>query len=220
MIERRKYPRWQVNRKVRIKLEGAISDTYCVIKDINFKGMQIELNVKLNTDSFAKFTLALCDDHPLECRAWVAWRRQTRDGRSLYGLCFEGLTKDDEAKIYKFLYHNLQTGTAKGGESMEDRRIFQRFNFRFPARLLDLNNGSEIPAETSDVSAKGLGLVLKQRIPVNTPLEAWLQIPDSGEPLYTRGMAVWSKQDSQDQYRIGMDLERADLMGLSRILRV
>ena len=102
---------------------------------------------------------------------------------------------------------------------MEDRRIFQRFNYRLAARLLDLNNGNEIVAETSDVSAKGFGLVLKQEVPTNTPLEAWLQIPDAGEPLYARGIAVWSKRDSDNQYHIGMDLEKADLMGLSRILR-
>ena len=62
--------------------------------------------------------------------------------------------------------------------------------------------------------------MLKQEVAVNTPLEAWLHIPDAGEPLYARGMATWSKRDSDNQYRIGMDLERADLMGLSRILRV
>ena len=103
---------------------------------------------------------------------------------------------------------------------MEDKRIFQRFNVKFPARLLDLNSGIEMPAETSDISAKGIGLALKQELKVNTPLEAWLHVPDKGEPLYARGLSVWSRRDGEVGYRIGMDLERADLMGLSRILRV
>lgn len=220
MLEHRRYPRWQVdNRQVRIKLEGAPRETFCTIRDIDYKGMQVSLDARLEVDTYVKFKLSLCEEYPLETEAWVAWRRQI-NGRNFYGLCFDKLTGDDEEKIYKFLYHNLQTGTVKGGEKMEDRRIFQRFNYRLPARLLDLNTGNEITAETSDVSAKGLGLVLKERVAANTPLEAWLQIPDEGEPLYARGMAVWSKQDSDEQYRIGMDLERADLMGLSRILRV
>ena len=102
---------------------------------------------------------------------------------------------------------------------MEDRRIFQRFNLRLPVKLLDLNNGDEIPAETSDISAKGMGLRINQALKVNTPLEAWVHVPDKGEPLYTRGLAVWLKQEGSNEYRVGMDLERADLMGLSRVLR-
>ena len=102
---------------------------------------------------------------------------------------------------------------------MDDRRIFQRFNLRLPVRLLDSITGNEIPAETSDISAKGMGLKLKQELRVNTPLEAWVHVPDKGEPLYTRGIAVWSKISGVGEYRVGIDLERADLMGLSRILR-
>ncbi|MDD2680017.1 MAG: PilZ domain-containing protein [Candidatus Omnitrophica bacterium] len=218
MQERRKLPRWMVNREVRMKLEGQAREISCLIKDINFKGMQIALNFKLNVDSYINFSLALSYESSLNTRAWVAWHRQV-DGRDIYGLYFNKLTKEDEDKIYQFLYHNIQRGASEGGEKMEDRRIFQRFNYRLGARLLNLNNGNEMVAETSDVSAKGIGLVLRQEVPINTPLEAWLQIPDTGEPLYARGIAAWSKRDSENQYRIGMDLERADLMGLSRILR-
>jgi hypothetical protein len=219
MQEHRKLPRWLVNREVRIKLEGQAREISGQIKDINFKGMQIALNSRLSVDTYIKFSLALSYESSLDTQAWVAWHRQI-DGCDIYGLYFNKLDKEDENKIYQFLYHNVQKETSEGGEKMEDRRIFQRFNYRLAARLLDLNNGNEIVAETSDVSAKGFGLVLKQEVPTNTPLEAWLQIPDAGEPLYARGIAVWSKRDSDNQYRIGMDLERADLMGLSRILRV
>ncbi|MFA5349750.1 MAG: PilZ domain-containing protein [Candidatus Omnitrophota bacterium] len=219
MQEHRKLPRWLINRQASIKLEGQAREILCWIKDINFKGMQIALSHKLNVDSYIRFSLALSDESSLDTQAWVAWHRQL-DGRDVYGLYFNKLNKADEDRIYQFLYHNIQKGAPEGGGNMEDRRIFQRFNYRLGARLLNLNNGNEMAAETSDVSAKGFGLVLKQEVAVNTPLEAWLQIPDTGEPLYARGIAAWSKRDSDNQYRIGMDLERADLMGLSRILRV
>jgi hypothetical protein len=102
---------------------------------------------------------------------------------------------------------------------MGDRRIFQRFNIRFPVKLLDLISGEEVVAETSDISAKGIGLWSKKAIVENTPLEAWLKIPDRGEPLYTRGNVVWSRPEALGECRLGIDLEKADLMGLSRILR-
>lgn len=104
--------------------------------------------------------------------------------------------------------------------NFNDHRIFARFAARFPLRLLDLNANKECDAMVQDVSAKGLGLVASEALAPLTPLEMWLNIPDKGEPLYARGEVVWSKRLDADQYRIGVNLERADLMGLSRVLRV
>jgi len=229
MQERRKTQRWQVNKKAKIKLEGGFCEAVCQIKDINFKGMQVILKIKLALDSYVKFSLILSEGVSFNAKAWVAWHKQV-EGHNTYGLYFNDLMDSDKEKIYKFVYDSVpmeilkagENGVVKreGGENMEDRRIFQRFNVRLPATLLDLNSGLEIQAETSDVSAKGIGLALRQELRVNTPLEAWLQIPDKGEPFYARGLAVWSSREGEAGYRIGMDLERADLMGLSRILRV
>ncbi len=101
-----------------------------------------------------------------------------------------------------------------------DHRIFARFAARFPLRFLDSNTSREGDAMVRDVSAKGLGLVASEALAPLTPLEMWLDIPDKGEPLYVRGEVAWSKKLDADQYRIGVNLERADLMGLSRVLRV
>ena len=101
-----------------------------------------------------------------------------------------------------------------------DHRIFARFAARFPLRFLDSNTSREGDAMVRDVSAKGLGLVAGEALAPLTPLEMWLDIPDKGEPLYVRGEVAWSKKLDADQYRIGVNLERADLMGLSRVLRV
>jgi len=229
MQDHRKLARWQVNKRVEIKLDGALSEAVCLVKDINFKGIQLILNLKLTLDTYIKFDLTLSEGVTIRAKAWVAWHKQI-DGHSTYGLYFTDLMDPDREKIYRFVYDSApleilkkeESGLVKnkGGANMEDRRIFQRFNVRLPATLLDLNSGLEMPAETSDISAKGLGLVLKRELKVNTPLEAWLQVPDNGEPFYTRGLTVWSGQDAHEGYRVGMDLERADLVGLSRILRV
>lgn len=229
MQERRKIPRWQINTQAIIKLEGEPCEAICLVKDINFKGMQIVLHSKLDLDSYIKFSLTLSPEFSFEVEAWVAWHRQA-EASNIYGLYFSKLKDPDKEKIYKFICENAKGEIAKcwwnevvkneGGEVMEDRRIFQRFNARFPAKLLDLNTGMEIPAETFDVSAKGIGLVLKQDLAKNTPVEAWIQIPDRGEPLYSRGISAWSRQENESEYRAGLDLERADLMGLSRVLRI
>lgn len=102
---------------------------------------------------------------------------------------------------------------------MEDRRIFERFETRFPLRFIDLKDNKEGSAQSEDVSAKGIGFLVRDELKLRTPLELWLQIPDKGEPLYTRGYVAWSKMVTPNEYRIGVNLERADLMGMSRALR-
>ncbi|MFH0855263.1 MAG: PilZ domain-containing protein [Candidatus Omnitrophota bacterium] len=219
MQERRKLARWLAGRQVKIKLENKDCAVACYLKDINFSGMQIILVPRLAVSRYIKFELALSEDFTLKSEAWVAWQKEI-EGHNVYGLYFTKLRESDKDGIYKFVFHGAPEKPLTGGDEMEDRRIFQRFNVRFPARLLDLTNGNEMPAETSNISAKGIGLTLKEPLAVNTPLEAWLDIRDNSGPIYARGLTVWSRQEGESGYRIGVDLERADLMGLSRILRV
>lgn len=102
---------------------------------------------------------------------------------------------------------------------MDDRRIFGRISARFPLKFLNPSDGSEGIAETVDVSANGLGILSKIPLPVRTPLEFWLDIPDQHEPLYTRGQVVWSRDSSDTAgQQVGVQLERAELMGLARVL--
>jgi hypothetical protein len=228
MADKKRVNRWEINKPVQIKLEGAMAFAECLLKDINFKGIKVILNLRLTVDSHINFILKLSEEYSLQCEAWVVWHRNI-DGKSIYGLYFTKLSDSDKEKIYKFVYQNVPREISKGywsnstnkdgGEEMDDKRVFQRFNIRFPVKLLDLNTGQEINAETSDVSAKGLGVWSKDALKSNTPLEAWLKIPDRGDPLYTRGNVVWSKAECDGECRLGIDLERADLMGLSRILR-
>lgn len=102
---------------------------------------------------------------------------------------------------------------------MEDRRVFGRIAARFPLRFLDPRSGREGEAQIVDFSANGVGFVTGENILVKTPLELWLSIPDNHEPLYTRGEVVWSESLADaNQYRVGVQLEKAQLMGLARAL--
>lgn len=100
---------------------------------------------------------------------------------------------------------------------MEDRRVFARINARVPVRFLDSINRREGKADTLNFSANGLGLVTNERLSAMVPLEIWLDIPDQHEPLYVRGKVVWSNPLSG---RVGVCLEKAELMGLGRVLSV
>ena len=105
-------------------------------------------------------------------------------------------------------------------EKFQDRRVFERFLTSLAVRFLDVNLNREGSARTKDICAKGVGLVTSEELPIHSALEIWLEIPDKGEPFYTRGETIWSQSQGLNEYRIGINLEKADLMGLSRVLRV
>ncbi|MDP3731726.1 MAG: PilZ domain-containing protein [Candidatus Omnitrophota bacterium] len=102
---------------------------------------------------------------------------------------------------------------------MEDRRVFERFAVTLPVNLVDLDAGGELAADTCDVSAKGIGVVSKEYLRLGNRLELWLKIGDGREPLYTMGSVMWSAQQETGEYRSGILLEKAELMGMSRIFR-
>lgn len=229
MEVRRRFARWKVGLSAQMKLAGAEKFVTCYVDDISMMGVKFSLSLKLPEDKFIKLTLALTDTFVLNIEAWVGWRKHS-EGVNTYGLYFTRITDSDKEKIYRYVTENHREALEKvwwqdfepeevAKESAEDKRIFQRFVAKLPVRLLDLNSGKESLALTEDVSAKGIGFSIKEELKPRTPVEIWLQIPDKGEPVYTRGEVIWTKSSGENEYRAGVSLEKADLMGLSRILR-
>lgn len=233
MKEHRKLARPQVNQHARLKLEQAagLKELLCEVKDINSRGAKISLNTKLPEDRAFRISIELCQGCSIDAEAWVA-RSKVIDGINHYGLFFSKIEDVDKGKIHKFInsysHSNfkhkpclgaVETEKEEGGEDMSDHRIFERFKKEFAARFIGLD-GKETQAQTFDVSAKGMGLSTTSELQANTSLEIWLDIPNSTDPLYTRGQVVWSRLSEAGMgYRSGIELERADLMGISRLLR-
>jgi len=102
---------------------------------------------------------------------------------------------------------------------VEDRRVFTRIEARLPLRFKDLNQGREGSAETINISASGLGIVTNKNLTIKSSLEMWLYIPDHHEPLHMRAEVIWSIDLAGTDYkRIGVRLEKEELMGLARAL--
>ena len=101
----------------------------------------------------------------------------------------------------------------------KDRRLFERIPVERSLRFLAPRSNKAGLAQTQDISAQGIGLLTEKELLPRTPLEIWLHIPDKGEPLYTRGRVVWSKMVEPNRYKVGIGLEKVDLMGMSRVLR-
>lgn len=101
----------------------------------------------------------------------------------------------------------------------EDRRVFERIPVSLPVTLIDSSSKKEAAALACDVSAKGLGILNREPLGKGDPLELWLKIPDRREPFYTRGEVAWTKLQESGEYRTGISLEKAELMGLARLFR-
>lgn len=230
MEQRRRFTRWQVDRQAKVKLEGAETFIDCKVKDISLKGSMLASALKLPQDVFLRLSVVLSEEATLELEVWVVWHKSV-DGHNLYGFYFTKIKDLDKEKIYQFIrkFYPQQltkqwwpdlTTKEKGGGTMEDRRIFQRFTVRYPLRFLEIKSGREGMASTKDISARGISIVTTERLVAPAALEVWVTVPDKGEPLYTRGEVVWSKPVSPREYHVGISLEKADLMSLSRVLRV
>ncbi|MFC1674979.1 PilZ domain-containing protein [Candidatus Omnitrophota bacterium] len=233
MQEQRRFTRWFTKWQAKLELEGEAGPVECMVRDINYKGVQISSAVKLPADTFLRLTLALTEEFVIDdAEVWVVWHKAIM-GKNLYGLYFAKIKDKDKEKIYRFVFKyfpkqvHQQTwqGIKKGGEIMEngtgtqDRRVFERIPASIPVKILDLNSNQEGVALTEDISAKGLGFSTNLALQPSSNLELWLEIPDKGDPLYTRGNVVWSQPQGEAEYRAGIELEGADLMGLSRVLR-
>jgi c-di-GMP-binding flagellar brake protein YcgR len=225
---KRRFVRWQINKEAKVSLGASPKFISCILNDISYMGCRLTLPLRLPKDTYQKISLALDEVTVIEVEAWVVWSKHL-DGHYIYAFYFTKIKDTDKEKIYRYVLQTIPEEMKRGvwempprkegGEKMEDRRIFARFSARMPVRFLDYRENREGTAETADISAKGMSLVTVRDIAAHTLLELWVEVPDKGEPLYTRGEVAWVKQVGPQAYQLGVNLEKADLMGLSRVLR-
>jgi len=229
-MERRHGSRWQINRKIKIRLEGAKKDMACIIHDLNFNGARISLKKKLPQDRPLKITINLSEGAAFEAEAWVVWHKEVMD-MNVYGIYFNRVKDSDKAVINNFMQRNAPGFLSRsrwqavpeileqerGKEEMLERRVFERIPVNLPVRLIDVDSNRELEATACDVSAKGLGIVGNVYLESGNRVELWLNMVDKNEPFYSRGTVVWSGPQETGEYRGGISLEKAEFMGLHRI---
>jgi hypothetical protein len=104
-------------------------------------------------------------------------------------------------------------------KNSEDRRIFSRLETKLFLRYAKLGAERNYEAQTYDISAKGLSFFTNKRLACESRLNIWLKVPDEQEELFTRGWVMWRKRVGLFNYRVGIMLEKAELMGFSPLFR-
>lgn len=225
---RRKFIRWDLKHEVNLKI-GAGEPTSCQVHNISLKGVEVTLARELAQDRSNKLQLYFDDGHPVSAEGWVMWHRRV-DGLNVYGLYFTRISDTDKEKLYEFVvrhcrqqvYDNMYRETLDdtwGQESMPDRRNFERFPVSLPLVYADPVTRKKGCAQTSDLSANGLGLVVNEPLEPAVPLDVEIRLVDQAQFVCLKAMVVWSMGAESEQYRAGLKLDRMQFMELGRLLR-
>ncbi len=103
-------------------------------------------------------------------------------------------------------------------ETSQERRIFDRFSARFPAKFKDSRNDYGTEVFLRDASAGGARLITRERSFINDSLSLLVELPDGQSPLNLNGYVVWAKPQDV-MWEIGITFHKIELVKLHRLFK-
>ena len=103
-------------------------------------------------------------------------------------------------------------------ELTEERRLFDRFSARFPAKFKDSRNDYGTEVFLRDASAAGARLITRERSYVNDSLSLLVELPDGQEPLTLNGYVVWARPQDV-MWELGITFHRIEFVKLHRLFK-
>ena len=101
----------------------------------------------------------------------------------------------------------------------KEKRKFVRFLIAIPLKYAALNIEKRNETRTVDISAQGLGLITTEELPLNTPLNICLKIPDNNEEILLEAQVVWTDKLDKSGYSSGLKLNGAQIKPIPLVLR-
>jgi hypothetical protein len=102
----------------------------------------------------------------------------------------------------------------------QEKRKFVRFLISIPIKYAKLGLKQISNSSISDISAKGLGLVSAEELPVSSSLKLCLKMPDNGEEIPIEAEVVWSRCFGVSRkYIYGLRFKDNQLKPISLVLR-
>ena len=100
-----------------------------------------------------------------------------------------------------------------------ERRMFNRFSARFPAKFKDTRGDFGRDVFLRDASASGVNIVTKERMFFNDQVSLEIELPDGSAPLVLSGRVMWSKPTSTSTWDIGLQFDEVNFMKMHRIYK-
>jgi c-di-GMP-binding flagellar brake protein YcgR len=99
---------------------------------------------------------------------------------------------------------NMRTVKLKGYWDGSERRSVERLNVSLDIKYF--TNGKPIGVQSADISARGVRLLLDEKIGKGTPLRLEIKLPDEERIVKAQGVAVWAEEaleeDNNSQKRL------------------
>ena len=104
-------------------------------------------------------------------------------------------------------------------EAENERRVFDRFSARFPAKFKDSRNDYGTDVFLRDASASGARFVTKERFFLEDQVSLEVKLPDGGEPLVISGRVVWIKFVNASLWDIVVQFPDVKFMKVRRLFK-
>lgn len=105
------------------------------------------------------------------------------------------------------------------GSLKEKRRIFERFQSRFPVKFKDTRNDFGADVYLQNFSAEGAGIFTREQLYLDDSVNLEVKLPDGKDPMTMRGEVVWTKKQDADGWDVGLKFYNAVFMNLWRIYK-
>lgn len=102
---------------------------------------------------------------------------------------------------------------------VEDRRVFDRVQARFPLRFKDSILGYGSNVFLRDISAQGAKIASKEELHIDDRLDLLVELPDGHEPLSLKGRVTWARNTSPNSWDAGLQFDKVRFMTTQRIFQ-
>jgi len=102
----------------------------------------------------------------------------------------------------------------------DERRIFDRFHARFPAKFKETRGDFGDEMFLRDACANGANILSRERLSLNELIALEVELPDGHAPLVLSGRVIWNKPTSESyMWDIGLQFDEVVFMKMWRILK-
>jgi hypothetical protein len=100
-----------------------------------------------------------------------------------------------------------------------ERRIFERFSAKFPAKFKDSRQGYGTDVFLRDASASGVRIITSEKMYLHDPVSLEVEVPDGGDPMVLRGSVVWARPAPAAMWDVGLEFPKTNFMKMYRLFK-
>jgi len=99
----------------------------------------------------------------------------------------------------------------------EHRRLYERFQSRFPVKFKDTRNDFGSNVHLRNISAEGAKIVTQDRLYFSDSVSLEIELLDGKKPMTIRGEVVWTHKRDGEIWDVGIKFHKVNFMDLWRI---